>query len=791
MSVATEAQTIVAKLNALGVPCRLVDYLQGPQINRAEIEPGEGVRMHDFRKISRADDLAFAIGSESVSISAPIPGRALVGIEWARKDRALVTPDNLPRALRPLTVPIGLDVENRPTLLLLDEAPHAILAGQTGAGKALALDTRIQTADGWTTMGDIQVGTEVFDENGKPCTVLAVGPIQYERPCYEIEFSDRATIVADAEHEWLTWTAYARNSEGRARVHVPTPEFPWAERTRSALDNMNGIESDVTAREIAEELGVSHGVAYGATKDIEVIGTRTVTMTQTYGSKIVHKQTHAQTYSRRAILTEILRRAHGYGSDQSHKRPRATIVTTQEIRQSLRVPALNNRTNHSVKIADALERQPRTFKIDPYVLGVWLGDGTSTNNQITSADPEVLNEMRARGYKILPTTEEITHKVVGLRPYLKQLDLLGNKHIPREYLLGSIEQRQDLLAGLMDSDGGATKSGSCEFYNTSLTLINDTYDLICSLGLQARIRTKEAKLYDKECGPTYTISFTTSEPVFKLPRKGGRQYVRVRSTQEHRYIVDVRPVKSVPVRCIEVDSPSHLFLVGRECIPTHNSSLLHTILCGLIAEMPPEELRLCLVDLKRVEMSAYEDLPHLLFPVADDAPKALDQLHALALNMDDRYRLLQTIGARDIKEANAKLAERGIDPLPYFVCAIDELSELMMTSKKEVESLIVRLCQKGRAAGIHLILATQYPKAEVLSGLIRVNAPTKICLAVPDMTASRVVIDRNGGEKLLGRGDGLLSFAGLPPIRFQSAFCSPEKVAEVVSHWTTREEIHV
>lgn len=230
-----------------------------------------------------------------------------------------------------------------------------------------------------------------------------------------------------------------------------------------------------------------------------------------------------------------------------------------------------------------------------------------------------------------------------------------------------------------------------------------------------------------------------------------------------------------------LDEAPHTLIAG--ATGGGKSVCLHTIISALVAEMSPEELRLCLIDPKKVELAAYEDLPHLLFPVADETPAAIQQLHALALVMEDRYSFFKLLGARDLKEANAKLVERGANPLPYFVCVCDELADLMMMSRKEVEGLLVRIAQKGRAAGIHLILATQYPLSTVLTGLLRVNLPTKICFSVPDMTASRVVIGQNGAERLLGKGDGLISFAGLPPIRFQSAYVSPERVSSVVNQW--------
>lgn len=283
----------------------------------------------------------------------------------------------------------------------------------------------------------------------------------------------------------------------------------------------------------------------------------------------------------------------------------------------------------------------------------------------------------------------------------------------------------------------------------------------------------------------------------------GRKLVGVEVSRKDREIIDqtdlpaaMSPLTAVLGHDIDgrptllpIDEAPHVLIAGQT--GSGKSSALRVILAGLLESLGPDEMRLCLIDPKRVEMAALEGLPHLLFPTAEDPETALMQLQALAINMDDRYSLLRDLGVRDIAAANELLSDLGAQKLPRFVCVIDELAELMLTSRKEVEAVLVRLAQKARAVGIHLILATQYPKREILTGLLRANLPTRIAFAVPDMTASRLVLDRNGAETLLGKGDGLFSFGGLPPTRFQSAFCSPERMAEVVARCTNPERMEV
>lgn len=228
------------------------------------------------------------------------------------------------------------------------------------------------------------------------------------------------------------------------------------------------------------------------------------------------------------------------------------------------------------------------------------------------------------------------------------------------------------------------------------------------------------------------------------------------------------------------DAP-HCLVAGQS--GSGKTTALHTILAQLISSHTPAQLQLMLIDPKRVELTAYEYAPHLAAPVADNVQDAIQQLRGAVLTMERRYQTLQALGARDIREANEKLRADGHAEIPYAVIVCDELAELMMASGKEVESLLVRLAQKGRAAGIHMVLATQYPVSSVFTGLLRVNVVSRVAFAVPDMTSSRVILDRNGAETLLGKGDGLLSVMGLPPVRFQGAYVSPGDIESVISQW--------
>lgn len=212
------------------------------------------------------------------------------------------------------------------------------------------------------------------------------------------------------------------------------------------------------------------------------------------------------------------------------------------------------------------------------------------------------------------------------------------------------------------------------------------------------------------------------------------------------------------------------------------SVCINTLLVSILFKSTPEQVRLMLIDPKQVEMAMYNDIPHLVTPVITDEKKAATALGWAVDEMERRYTIFAKNGVRDIKTFNKKRKEfsSAYEQMPYIVIIIDELADLMMVAAQEVEDSIMRLTQKARAAGIHLIVATQRPTVNVITGTIKSNVPTRIAFAVAQANDSRVILDGNGAEDLLGRGDMLLSESGNKTRRVQGAFVSDEEVMRVV-----------
>ena len=390
------------------------------------------------------------------------------------------------------------------------------LVASSQVGKALDVSTPIPTPDGWKIMGDLQPGDVVFAENGKPCNVVDVTDYQFDRPCYEIEFSDGNKIVADACHKWY-------------------------------------VESDTPL---------------------------------------------------------------AYPNGRNKKAIYDGVLTTDQIFSNYEYRDASNRAHHryAISVNQPIQTDEADFILPPYVLGVWLGDGNSASAQVTVAkkDAETIEHIKAEGVTVEVMDKADTTYIVKLDPKrlvpgstghskLRQLGVLNNKYIPQAYLRGSYEQRLDLLQGIMDTDGAISPRGRCEITLKSKRLIEGVSELLHTLGVKHTVSEKVARCTNTkrqyDC-TVYRISFLAYSdiPVFRLKRKLDRMVSRnslgpngkPRRTTEtlRRRIVKVTPVESRPVKCIMVDSPSHLYLAGEAMIPTHNSELELNVI-GYIIDQDP------------------------------------------------------------------------------------------------------------------------------------------------------------------------------------------------------------
>jgi S-DNA-T family DNA segregation ATPase FtsK/SpoIIIE len=231
----------------------------------------------------------------------------------------------------------------------------------------------------------------------------------------------------------------------------------------------------------------------------------------------------------------------------------------------------------------------------------------------------------------------------------------------------------------------------------------------------------------------------------------------------------------------------HLLVAGTT--GAGKSGCVNAMLSSVLLRATPHEVRMVLVDPKQVELNHYESIPHLLTPVITSPRKAANALQNLVKEMEERYTLMSLARTRSLPELNASRARRDEKALPYILCVIDELADLMMVAPADVEDSIIRLAQKARAVGIHLVLATQSPRVDVITGMIKANVPSRIAFAVSSQTDSRVILDQNGAETLLGQGDMLFAPVGSSKLqRIQGAYVDEAQIAQITGFWRRQGE---
>jgi S-DNA-T family DNA segregation ATPase FtsK/SpoIIIE len=309
--------------------------------------------------------------------------------------------------------------------------------------------------------------------------------------------------------------------------------------------------------------------------------------------------------------------------------------------------------------------------------------------------------------------------------------------------------------------------------------------------------TKVAKVAQLKDDLAYALAATDIRILAPIP---GKQAVGVEVPNLHRRIVRLGDVfqeppkdwspltvwlgKDVAGKAIGADLTKmpHLLVAGTT--GAGKSGAINAMLSSVLLRATPHQVRLVLVDPKQVELNHYESIPHLLTPVITSPRMAANALQNLVKEMEQRYGIMSMARTRSLIELNKARAKRGEAPLPYILCVIDELADLMMVAPADVEDSIIRLAQKARAVGIHLVLATQSPRVDVITGMIKANVPSRIAFSVSSQTDSRVILDQNGAESLLGQGDMLFSPVGTSRLqRIQGAYVDERQIARLTDLW--------
>jgi replicative DNA helicase len=567
----------------------------------------------------------------------------------------------------------------------LDELTNGLQAGQMiviaarpGVGKALALDTPIATPDGWSTMDEIRVGDRVLGSDGRPTTVVAATEVMSDRPCYEVHFSDGSVIVADAQHQWLTETRASRKS------------------AQAAAAGYNRYRNQRTFAQVRTTEEISRTVRC-ATKD----GRLNHSVTNTAALALPEADLLVPPYTLGVWLGDGTSAAAQYTSDDPeiavYIEAEGLVVDRTNIdrRYALRLPQRHALVERPCPMCGRLFT-PKTSQVQ--TCGKTCGGGLRASGGVgrQAGCPDCGGPSAG-----LVQCQACRDDHGTVKALLRTLGVLGNKHIPVAYLRASVAQRRALLAGLLDTDGTVAPSGVVQFSVTSRRLAEDARELIAGLGHRVRMTTKRVRGRSEESSTAYTLTFSTDDQVFKLERKQilhKERGARTFTARGARFITAVKPIASVPVRCIQVDAADHLFLAGRSFIPTHNSTLGLDIARSAAIR---NHQATCIFSL---EMSKHEITMRLL---SAEAKVPLHHMRAGTLSDEDWSKLARRMGEvadaplyiddspnmtmMEIRAKARRLKQRN----DLKLVVIDYLQ--LMTSGKRVESRQQEVSEFSRA----------------------------------------------------------------------------------------------
>jgi replicative DNA helicase len=567
----------------------------------------------------------------------------------------------------------------------LDELTNGLQAGQMvviaarpGVGKALALDTPVATPSGWTTMGEIRIGEQVLGSDGRPTTVVAATEVMTDRPCYEVHFSDGSVIVADAQHQWLTETRASRRSAQQA---VTGSNRYRNQRTFAEVRTTEEIAR--TVRCATKDARLNHSVTNALPLDLSPADLPV----PPYGLGVWLGDGTSAAAQFTSADPEIAVYIESEGL--------VAQPTGVDRRYSLQLPPRVWTEDRTCPMCG--ERFfPATSQVQTCgkVCGGALRAGGGVGLQATCPDCGGPSSGMAQ-------CQACRDDHGTVQALLRGLGVLNNKHIPARYLRGSVAQRRALLAGLLDTDGTVAPSGVVQFAVTSRRLAEDAHELVASLGYRVRMTTKRVRGRTEGSSTCFTLTFSTDDEVFKLERKkmlhkerGARSF----TARGSRFITDVRPIPSVPVRCIQVDAEDHLFLAGRSFIPTHNSTL------GLDIARSASVKHHLPAAIFSLEMSKHEITMRLL---SAEAKVPLHHMRAGSLSDEDWSKLARRMGEiadaplyiddspnmtmMEIRAKARRLKQRN----DLKLVVIDYLQ--LMTSGKRVESRQQEVSEFSRA----------------------------------------------------------------------------------------------
>ncbi len=807
------ANIIKRTLQNFGIQVEMDEISIGPSVTRYTLKPAEGVRLSKI--IGLNNNLELALAAHPVRIEAPIPGKSLVGIEVPNSAKATVglatlfSSVNFQESDKPLLLTLGRDIAGVAHFADLGKMPHLLIAGATGSGKTCSKDTYVFSEKGVLTFeelcplplnSEIDYSLQVATRDGVETTSKNYnnGLCDF----YKITTNEGLSIEVTDEHPlWVMKDSTMRWQNGGSiqigeYVAIARGSKLFGTETQinftPAPNKTNKAREIKTPTKMTKELGL-------------FIGLLTADGGLTVKNRVVYTQANKEVL---AVYKTLLKNLFGITtpavakSGQSNK-AKDVIVNSKHLKDFL--------THLGVKPVGAREKEiPKSIRqsgpeiIRAFIQGLIRNDGhiSAKGLEITLATEKLLKQLQIILLNFGIVSSIYPKKVKNYKENnYWRLTIYGAEFVIYAKEIGFLTNEEEfksrqLLALRRNANKNIIPTLSPLLKKLYLTY-RKKFARLTNMGWQYQTNVLVPKYAFRSLAsynsgvrnPSYEALGRIL--TFYEPLALSAEYQKIAEIREDNfYWAKVVTIKKTAGVGYDFEVPGSNSFVGNGFV-NHNSVTIHAIITSFLYRNSPADLRFILIDPKRVELTLYNNIPHLLTPVITDAKKTVLALKWLGKEMDRRYDILEAESVRDISSYHknilgpallrAQKSEAALpEMMPRIVVVIDELADIMQTYPKELEAAVVRLAQMSRAVGIHLILSTQRPSVNVITGLIKANIPARIALQVASQIDSRTILDGSGAEKLLGAGDMLYLSSDMgKPMRVQSAYISEQEVKRV------------
>lgn len=832
-----ENRIIIQKtLENFNIPVEMGEIKVGPTVTQYTLKPANGIKLSQITSLH--NDLALALAAHPIRIEAPIPGQSLVGIEVPNQKvavirlRQILADEVFIKRKSNLTIALGRDVAGSIWLADLDRMPHLLVAGATGSGKTCAADTLMFTEKGMLTFeelcslplnSEMDFKVKLVTRDGIETTAKNYnnGICQFyklsTRRGYQIEATSEHPLWVMNEDGRQSWKAaslikkgdYVAISRGPAlfgnkidfsdfkpsKIKAHYREISFPSKMTPQLGQFLGLLS-ANGRLLTERRGI-HRVVYTQT-DSRLIRFYKKCLKELFG------------------ITQFIEKK---SNSNPKNKAKGILINSKHLKEFLVYLGMDSYKSPQKEIPRAIREAPKEIVV-AYLKALFDNDGYIGKNSIELciSSKKLVSQVQLMllNFGIVSSLSLKKVKNYARHKYYR-LFIFGEEARKFVQEIGFIrKEKYNKAKGFLNLSPNPNFDSARSFLNTNpeenylgipLTMgTSNGVDLIPHISSllkrisqkylnRFRLTNRGWKYQSEILVPKYAFGSLRSynagfrAPGYQALEKFLEFYQSIPKEFEYQQLMRISERNFYWDKIEKIDRTSGVgydfYVPGSDSFVgngfvNHNTIFLNSVIISLIYQNSPDDLRFILVDPKRVELTLYNDLPHLLTPVITNVQKTINALKWAINEMERRFDIMAEAKKRDIHSYNQANSD---NKLPYIVIIIDELADLMVAAAQEIETCIVRLAQMARATGIHLVMATQRPSVDIITGLIKANITARVAFSVASLMDSRTILDFSGAEKLLGRGDMLFISAELSkPKRLQGAYVSDEEVRKVVEY---------